>query len=256
LVATLLLAGCVDPNLYTTPRTLNPGKAQAQAAPELIVVNAQQGRTSSPMAIVGARIGVLDGLEVGVREQFVLGSLAMDFKVRLLKGRLDLALDPGLQVLYLSDGTPAYFHAAVLLGINAWDWLSAVLSPGLVYYTANPGGPSGAPGGTLQPGEFAPTYAGQAPPMTGAMARIGCGLDLRITHNLAIHPEVTFLKPIDLDMLVGVIGIGFNVGAQPDYSDLAGPPEAPAAPVQAPPVAPPAAPPPAPVQRAPTAFVF
>jgi hypothetical protein len=28
LVAALPLAGCVDPNLYTTPRTLNPGKVQ------------------------------------------------------------------------------------------------------------------------------------------------------------------------------------------------------------------------------------
>ena len=82
------------------------------------------------------RIGVLDGFEFGMREQFNFGALAMDTKVRLLKGRLDVALDPGFQLMYAADGSPTYFQAPVLLGVNVWDWLSVVLSPGFAYATA------------------------------------------------------------------------------------------------------------------------
>jgi hypothetical protein len=262
LVAALLLPGCPDPNLYTTPRTLDPGDVQFQIAPELIVVDnpppvslapgttVYPGRTSFPMATFGARVGVLDGFEFGMRDNF--GGLAMDAKVRLLKGRLDVALDPGFQMMYAADGSPIYFQAPVLLGVNVWDWLSVVLSPGFAYATAASWPSSETPG---PPPVFAPTSAGsgggtlQVSPMgaldaaSGAMARIGIGVSLRLARRFAIHPELTLLKPVRQSVLVTIVGIGFNFGAQPDYSDLAGTPSAPSAPAAPSPyAAPPSAP--------------
>jgi hypothetical protein len=264
-VAALLLPGCPDPNLYTTPRTLDPDTVQFQVAPELIVVDnppavslgpgntTNPGTTSLPIATFGARIGVLDGFELGMREQFNFGALAMDAKVRLLKGRLDVALDPGFQAMYGADGSPTYFQAPVLLGVNVWDWLSVVLSPGFAYATAASWPSSETSGPTPV---FAPTEEGsgggtlQASPMgalnaaSGAMARIGIGLQLRATRKFAIHPEVTFLKPVRQTVLVAIVGIGFDFGAQPDYSDLAGTPSAPLTPAgSSPSAAPPSAPP-------------
>ncbi|MGH7439885.1 MAG: hypothetical protein ACRENE_29710 [Polyangiaceae bacterium] len=198
---------------------------------------------------------MLDGFELGMREQFNFGALAMDAKVRLLKGRLDVALDPGFQAMYAADGSPTYFQAAVLLGVNVWDWLSVVLSPGFAYATAaswplsvisaptpnlfGPGSVGSGGGGTL---EASPMGALDA--ASGAMARIGCGVSFRVARRFAIHPEVTLLKPVHQTVLVAVVGIGFNFGAQPDYSDLAGIPSAPLTPAgSSPSVAPPSAPP-------------
>jgi hypothetical protein len=243
LLAALLLAGCPNPNLYTTPRTLDPGKVQWQVAPEFIVVNhapiaqdllvpnAQNETSSSPMPPSwGVRIGVLNGFEIGAREQN-WDALAVDAKIRLFKSReLDVALDPGVQAVLSRDGLPLYFHAPVLLGINFSENFSIVLSPGFAY-TGATGGLTGAGNGT----ELATT-------VTGPMGAMGLGFDFRISHRFAIHPEVTFVKPFDMNLLMAVVGIGFNIGGQPDYSDLADAPEAPAAPVQ-PPAAPVSAPP-------------
>jgi hypothetical protein len=197
------------------------------------------------------RVGLLNGFDIGVHEQD-WDALALDAKIRLLKGRLDIAIDPGLQVFYGRDGLPIYFHAPVLFGINLSDRVSVVLSPGFVY-TAATGGLSGSPEGGFDGEVVQPSITTGVEPattVTGAMAQMGFGLDFRITHKLAIHPEVTFLKPFDTNLLVGIVGIGFNIGAQPDYSDLADAPQGPAAPVQTPPAAAPSALPSAPVQPA------
>jgi hypothetical protein len=76
------------------------------------------------------------------------------------------------------------------------------------------------------------------------MARLGCGLSFRVSRRFAFHPEVTFLKPVGQGVLVTIVGIGFNLGAQPDYSDLAGTPSAPLTPAgSSPSAAPPSLPP-------------
>jgi hypothetical protein len=65
------------------------------------------------------------------------------------------------------------------------------------------------------------------------MARLGAGFDFRVSRKLAIHPEVTLVRQFtgSQDLLLWVGGIGFNFGAQPDYSDLARAPNPPAAPL-------------------------
>jgi hypothetical protein len=234
----LLLAGCPNPNTYTTPRTLHPGQVQWQLAPEVIGVdysatygstdasgNLVKTKTSSVWPMLptfGARIGVAEGLDIGLRAPN-LEPLAADAKIRLLKGRLDVALDPGFQLYYGSANgsgfAVVYLHAPVLFGINLSEEVSLVLSPGLVYAdtTASGAVPSG------------PTGSSTA---EGLMARLGAGFDFRVDRKLAIHPEVTLVRQFtgSQDLLLCVGGIGFNFGAQPDYSDLARAPNSAAAP--------------------------
>jgi len=241
----LVLSGCPNPNMYTTPRTLDPGRVEWQVAPEVIGVNYNvktagtdangnpttvQTNVSGVLPMVpsfGARIGVAEGLDVGVRLQN-LDSLAADLKIRLLKGRFDIAVDPGIQGFYASANSTSfgvfYLHAPVLLGLNFSDRFTLVVSPGFVYSvtTATVNDGSGVQGASTA---------------SGPMGRLGVGFDFRITEKFAIHPELTFMQEFgNENLLLWVAGVGFNIGAQPDYSDLAQPaPVAPPAPTGAPP---------------------
>src|SRR5579872_7487262 len=95
------LSGCPNPNTYTTPRTLDPGKVQWQIAPEGIVTsykinNGSRDASGNPTTTnvlagwpmipsFGARFGVAQGLEIGLR--LPQGQpIAADAKIRLLKG--------------------------------------------------------------------------------------------------------------------------------------------------------------------------
>jgi hypothetical protein len=190
----------------------------------------------------GMRIGLADGLELGLRAPN-LEPAAADAKIRLLKGSFDMALDPGLQFYFASSNGNGYsavfLHAPLLLGFNLSEKTSIVLSPGLVY-AQNTGSAVVATGIT---GSSA---------VAGFMGQLGVGVDFRVSHRFAIHPEITVLQQFtgsqDLLLLVG--GVGFNFGAQPGYSDLRsdaeplGEPTAPVAPVPAAePASPPASPP-------------
>jgi hypothetical protein len=255
----LALSGCPNPNTYTTPRTLDRGTVQWQVAAEGIGVDykASYGSTDSngnpiktdvvaglPMVpTFGVRFGAAEGLEIGLRlpngEPF-----AADTKIRLLKGPLDVALDPGLQIYLGSTNNNSFaalnLQAPVLLGFNFSENVSLVLSPGLVY-AQNTGATNVYPYGVAGSSTAA-----------GFMARLGVGFDFRVSRRFAVHPEVTLVRQFtgSEDLLLCVGGIGFNFGAQPDYSDLASAPkpsETEPTPLTPPPAEPesPQAPPPA-----------
>jgi hypothetical protein len=225
----LAVTGCPNPNTYTTPRTLDRGTVQSQVAVEGIGVDykARYGSTDSNANPIktdvlaglpvfptfGVRFGAAEGLEIGLRlpngEPF-----AADAKIRLLKGPVDVALDPGLQ-LYLGSANGNSFaalnlQAPALLGFNFSRDYSLVLSPGLAYAQ------------NTATNVYATGVAGSST-AAGFMARLGIGFDYRVSRRLAIHPEVTLMRQFtgSEDLLLCVGGIGFNFGAQPDYSDLA-----------------------------------
>ena len=260
LAAGCLLSGCPNPNLYTTPRTLNPGDFQVQVAAEGIGANFNSTTTTPnangtgtttqtssasfllPMIpTVGVRYGVAEGFEFGARVAN-FDTIAADGKIRLLKGTLDLALDPGLQFIYLGsisssdsqgNSTSAsvgviYFHVPLLVGFNVSPTVSLVASPGFVYAvtTANVSSSNQTQEATLS---------------SGILGRLGFGVNIRTSKRLSIQPEITFMKAFqNTDALLYIFGLGFNIGAQPDYSDLGGggAPPPPAAPVAAPPAGP------------------
>jgi hypothetical protein len=212
--AVALLCGCPNPNTYQTPRTLDPGAIQVNIAAEGIGANYSGGSVWAPMLpSVGVRVGVADGLDLGFREQN-FDSLGADAKIRLVKGSFDLALDPGLQIFYANIDNEGlgvfYFHLPVLLGFNVSKNVSIVASPGVVYdlltANVNSSGTSGVTGSATA---------------SGFLGRFGLGVDFRVSKKLAIHPEVTVMENFGDSGTIVVFGIGFNIGAQPDYSDLA-----------------------------------
>jgi hypothetical protein len=225
--AAMLLCGCPNPNTYTVPRTLDPGKLQVLVAPEVIgltanapcVNNSGQTTNCSESAVlpmvptVGIRYGAVERFDFGIRIPN-LDSLAADGKIQLLRGPFDIALDPGLQFFYIAVNNVGagvvYFHLPVLLGVNLNEMLSIVASPGVTYTvaTATATGASGTQAGATS---------------TGLSARLGLGLNIRVAKNLSLQPEVTVLKGFgDANLLLWVGGIGFNIGAQPNYSDMSG----------------------------------
>jgi hypothetical protein len=239
-LAALLLCGCPNPNTYTTPRTLNQGDLQLQVAAEAFgasfnqtVPNQNVGTHTETASVftpvlptVGVRYGLADGFELGARVTN-LDSLSLDGKIRLIKGTFDLAVDPGVQGYYLSvSGSDAanqttnssaavfYFHVPVLLGLNLSEATSIVLSPGFTYGAATTSITSG-------------NNTQQAGGATGVMGRLGAGVDIRLSKKFALHPEITFIKSFtDSEALLYLFGLGFNIGAQPDFSDMRGAPEA------------------------------
>jgi hypothetical protein len=232
--ALTLLPGCPNPNAYTTPRTLDRGQLQIQVAPEVIgasfnatttqtatangkTITTTQSSSQSfvlPMApTIGLRAGIADGFDVGARLQN-LDSLAVDGKIRLLKGTFDVALDPGLQGYRLTVNNTGvgvlYMHLPVLLGVNLSKSVSIVASPGVAYAlaTATDSSSTGATG---------------AATATGAFGELGLGLDIRTSKSFAIHPEISVMREFqNEDATMWIAGVGFNFGAQPDYSDLDG----------------------------------
>jgi hypothetical protein len=228
--ALVLLTGCPNPNLYTTPRTLEPGKVQWNLAAEGIGANFNNTvTTTDPVTMMtttstqsasfvlpmlpsfGVRYGMADGLELGAHVQnFDSGEL--DLKVRLLKGSLDLAVDPGVQGYYLSVNNVAlgvgYVHLPLLVGVNLSRSVSLVASPGFAWAFVT---------GTVTDNNGSSGAAAAS----GAIGRLGLGVDFRVGQHFAFHPEVTFLKAFGSnEALIYVFGLGFNFGAMPDYSDL------------------------------------
>jgi hypothetical protein len=165
----------------------------------------------------GVRYGIADGFELGAHAQN-FDSLEADLKIRLLKGTLDLAVDPSAQGFYYSVTVHntstsigvTYLHLPLLVGFNLSKSVSIVASPGFAWALVS--GSVTDAGGTQG-----------ASATSGAIGRLGVGFDFRIGQHFALHPEVTFLKAFSsTDAVFYVFGLGFNFGAMPDYSDLEG----------------------------------
>jgi hypothetical protein len=222
--ATLFLCGCPNPNTYTVPRTLDPGSVQVSIAPEVYGVNFrgpavdQNGMTtttrysaySPTVPSVGVHIGIVDGFELGIRAPN-LDSLGVDGKVQLLRGGVDLAVQPGVQVASLLGIGLFYLHMPVLIGVNLSEKVTLVASPGIAYALAS--GTADSSGNTLEQGGTA----------TQLFGRLGVGVDVRVAKKVALHPELTFLKGFaSNDAVLFVFGFGVNIGSMPNYSDLGG----------------------------------
>ncbi len=220
----LALCGCPNPNTYTVPRTLVPGDVQATVAPEVFGYSYKGSGGTSTGAMptgptFGFRYGVSDGVDVGARLSSMF-SPTVDGKLQVVRGVVDVAVDPGLQLLYVEVPRPSgnsqatlsaavlQLYAPVLVGLNLSPSLTLVASPGVGYSagTAKVNSSSDA------------VTAAQA---VGFSGRLGLGLDIRTSEHFAIHPEVTLMRVFDdAQSLIGVVGLGVNIGPMPDYADL------------------------------------
>jgi hypothetical protein len=100
-------------------------------------------------------------------------------------------------------------YGLVLVGINLSPTVTLVASPGLGYGLAT--------WRLTRSSSGAEIAAGAA----GFMAGLGLGVDIHTGKHLAFHPEVTVMRVFDgAQTFMGIVGLGLNMGAMPDYSDL------------------------------------
>jgi hypothetical protein len=197
------------------------------------------------------RVGVVERLDFGFRVAS-FSSIGADIKWNIIQSdSFDLAIDPSIQYAHLEGGEPGSdilpewsidvlrANGVLLFGINAG---SVTFMPTLgIAYTET--------AGTF--GTLTDFQAGQT--SSGAAARVGLGLNIRVSQKFAIQPEFTVLRPIERggdEGVIYVVGVGFSFGKLPIYEQEAAPPAtAPGAPAPAPgPAPPPATQYPAPAQ--------
>jgi hypothetical protein len=213
-----MLCGCPDPNIYGTPRTLAPGDFQLQASESAYAgaVNGARGLAPAPPSL-GGRYGVVDRFDVGARI-VDFSALAGDAKYNFVRGRVDLAIDPRVEFYVVGPGNSPTAHVGViqghlplLLGINFDEATTLVLVPGVIGTTATAG--IGNIGLSAEQVAFA---------SSGLGAQLGVGLNVHQSDKVSWQPEVTVWHDFNaVGSWVCVFGIGLNLGAQPDYSDLA-----------------------------------
>jgi len=214
------LSGCPDPNIYGTPRTLAPGDIQFQAAIDGYGGTASGTTGATPgLPSFGARFGLADRLDVGAR-LIDMTAVGGDAKYNFVRGRFDMAVDPIVQAYFVlppQTTTSAanvgvlQFQLPLLLGINFDDATTLVFSPGFVASVA-----------TRSPQGIGLNTEQVAFASSGLGARLGIGLNIRTSDTFSWQPEVTAWHEFNgVDSWVCVAGIGINIGAQPDYSDLA-----------------------------------
>ena len=218
-----LLTGCPNPNIYGTPRTIPKGEIQHTVAIEGIgafggattSTNSSGTTSTSTSAYLPSlptyqlRYGVAERFDLGVR----LGNLSLlgvDGKWNFVKGRVDLAVNPGVQGTYFAIGDSSaailYGNLPLLVGINFTPRIAMLLSPGIGFAAAVGGTASGSNA----------KYTGGS----GFLTRIGGGFNFKVSDTFAVQPEVTALwNPSSTGVILST-GVGLTFGSQPDTSDL------------------------------------
>ncbi|HYJ10758.1 MAG TPA: hypothetical protein VEX18_17165 [Polyangiaceae bacterium] len=171
--------GCLNPNLYTSPRATPVARSAILVAPQMAQ---QTERVQSYGPVVGLRYGVMPRLDVGMRSNF--GSLAADVKWNAIRtSHFDLALDGGVEFLPHAF----YAHVPLLMGFNVAEHLSLLASTGVTLGSGEQPTPFGSVSTTD------PVIGGGPVPAGRPFVRSGLGVQLRFTPTFAVQPEVTAL---------------------------------------------------------------
>lgn len=229
--AALTLPGCPNPSLYSTPRTVAPGRfvhsvslegfgyyGEIEARPDNPQTPENERLTERRSSFLPSlpsyqlRIGALDTVDIGIHFHN-LSSLGTDFKWNPIRGFFDFALDPAFQYFIVTTDGPTdaesatahvfYFHVPVLLAVNPTEWLSVVVVPGFTY---------GFHTERLLGNDLAST-------VKGPLFRGEAGLQFRIWDDFAVHPSASVLKTFEGPGVSYNVGIGFNFGSLPSYED-------------------------------------
>lgn len=210
--------GCPNPNTYGTPRTIPAGKISHTIALEGVnlsgnitnTVNASTGQTTTQRGSLTLPTFPGYTLRVGLGSRVDLAAkitnfsmLGADVKWNFLRTRVfDAAIAPGLQGAYSSAGYLAYFHGPLVLGLNAGDSVTFVVTPGVSYLASSVNGTS-----TLE-----------RLTQSALFARIGGGVNLRVSKGFALQPEVTVLQNFDaFELRFITFGLGLDFANLPKY---------------------------------------
>lgn len=217
--AALLCTGCPNPQTYGTPRTTPAGKIQHNVAAEGIGYSSDLGGGALPTPpSYTLRIGVADSVDIGARLAN-LTSLGADVKWNFLRSEsFDMAIDPSFQFFRFSASSTdsngmltdaslsvLYLNAPLMFGINLGESVTIVPTAGITWGWAS---------SEVDSNDAQDAATGS----TGIMLRPGIGFNFRISPRFALHPEITFLKPLeDNSGILYTFGLGFNFGNLPKF---------------------------------------
>jgi hypothetical protein len=182
----MFLAGCPNPNIYGTPRTIPKGEVSHTVALEVYAVeeptkldDEEDAGSTWLIPTVPSytlRWGLAERVDLGLRLSSA-ALLGVDTKVNFLRTDvLDLAIDPGVQGYYLGgDFWATYAHLPLLTGLNVTDSVTILVTAGY----------SG--GWTTTDDDEDSTHHAMH------FARLGAGLEIRRSNTFALQPEVTVL---------------------------------------------------------------
>lgn len=225
----LLATGCPNANTYGTARTTPAGEinhsisaegfgAQVETTTTDASGNSQTEKTNVFLPLLPSyhlRVGATDNIDVGFHV-YNMGSLGFDAKLNILKGRVDLGIDPGVQWYQYSVGIDdtktkvnvLYFHGPLLVDFNVSKSLSFVLAPGIEYSYVSADVSGGSESESARSAD-------------GVFARVGLGINIRTSKKFALHPEVTVFRNFRDDAsLLYMAGLGFNFGNLPSFDDV------------------------------------
>lgn len=210
-----LTTGCPSPSIYGTARTIPRGAIQHTLAAEVIGAGVGGNTLVFPTApTYQLRIGVADNVDLGLR----LGNLTMpgvDAKINFVRGAFDLAIDPGVQGMFIATSDEGvgfmYLNLPLVLGFNLSRSFSLVATPGIAYAVAFGSASSSSSSGSTS----ATTYNS-----SGFIPRLGLGANIRVSDTFAIQPEFTGYYSIRSEGVIFTFGLGFLFGGQPDFNDI------------------------------------
>ncbi len=208
-VAAPALAGCPSPNSYATPRTTPAGELSHTIAAEGVGVVTSGDNVFIPtIPTYQLRIGVVDSADIGVRVSN-LSTFGAEVKWNPIRGPFDLALAPGFQAGYIGisdvNAFIGYTNVPLILGVNVNEWFSVVPTAGVSFVFASVDDASSTDAASTG---------------SGVLGRGGLGFNFRVSKDFAIHPEVTALLNPDQDGVFFSYGVGFNLGALPNFDDM------------------------------------
>jgi hypothetical protein len=220
-------AGCASPYTYGTPRTL-PRRATshtfgAESFGAFTTWPAQssstRGKSRDGFVVLPSytvRVGVGERADIGLRTSslgFWYWAFGADLKLHLLKDRMiDVAVDPMVQ---LTLGVGAHVHLPAMVGFNVAKDVTIVATPGISYVDYM----RAASGIELE----------GAPPAIetrGWLARMGAGINFRLTRLFAIHPEAVLFRSMQpshdapfASITWLAVGLGLSWSTQPSFAD-------------------------------------
>jgi len=195
-------AGCLSLGHTQSAQTLERGDVQHQFGLEWFRVRSTDEDYLLPFAMpfYGVRLGVSEGVDLGVRTNVTFSAIDLDVKMQPVDTEtLDVAVDPRVEYGW----TWGVGHLPLLIGINLGDAVQLTLSGRLAYALPliedSPGGLEAVVGDDAQ-----------------ALAGGGASLYVRFSRSFALVPEAQAVRGFgETDPTIMSFSLGFAFGDQP-----------------------------------------
>lgn len=215
--------GCASQGIYTSPRTIAPGRLQHNAFVEFQAVSRGSGSGVYPIPALGymARYGLARQIEGGARVT-VLGVFGIDLKLQLVRSRgFDFAVDPSAVTAW----TVGYLHLPLVAGINLSPSLQVLLGARYSYGFALLRGIGGSIGSSACVPSVSSTMGLEIRDLAVCDSTVGAMAGFRYVtgsarSGIALQPEYNISRTIagNEEVTLHTFALSVSFGALPPFS--------------------------------------